>query len=146
MCWRGDQVKPLIAETDIKVKKVLKKVINRRTGHLLKIMSPFLAFDYELDTLYESDIKLVIRSGLYGICGVEINKGFHSYQEDVLFIMDKGIHVKSTPQSAQMPLQYYHQHDCEIYDAIIPAGSEYYENSFGELVSNKIIIKRECYG
>ena len=145
MCWLGNQTEPLIAETDIRVKKVLKKVINRRTGQLLKITSPFLGFEYKLGILYESDIKLVILRGLYGICGIKINKGLHSYREGVLFIrnkIDNGIRVKSTPQSAQMSLQYY-QCDCEIYDAIIPAGSEYYENSFGELVSNKIIIKKE---
>lgn len=145
MCWIGTQTEPLIAETDIRVKKVLEKIVNRRTGHILKIRSPFLEFEYELGTLYESDIKGKVT---YGFSAIEINKGFHSYREDVLFIrpeIDKGIHVKSTPQSAQIHLQYY-RYGCEVYDAVIPAGSEYYENSFGELVSNKIIIKKECYG
>lgn len=62
-----------------------------------------------------------------------ISKGYHSYRHKLKFDKDYqviwGINI------------YYRSLNCCIATCIIPKGSEYYESSDGQVVSNQLIIK-----
>ena len=128
MCWSSSYIPQLkTAEEDIKVKKVLLK-----TEDSLLHSPCETDFKWELGKVYENEIGIILQLFSY----YHINKGFHSCQniyngntywcscinneEHILFEIDKGE---------------------EIFDAIIPKGSEYYLNEYGEYVSNKLMIK-----
>ena len=124
MCWytkNKNNAKPIVAEKDIKVYKVL-------TVGGDSILSPCQYFEWELGVLYEEDIK-VDTTGLE----TYINNGFHSLKIPPLYnggfwcIGDKKLFGRCT-------------YDV-VFEAIIPKGSVYYENEDGEIVSTALKLE-----
>ena len=127
MCWQYYKyidTKRYIAETDIKTFKILS--LRKYTLH-----SYYQNYDYTIGRLNSvNSLKLV---------GNKILEGFHSYNlnNDCLRIVD-GIVVQGK-KGEFLDCYFYANHIVKV-ECIIPKGSEYYENSLGEIVSNKLII------
>lgn len=139
MCWYSKKKKAAqIAVEDILVYKVMyRKPDNGGFRSLYRRM------DYELEKIYWTDVSPIsIDSPLYSMM---IKEGFHSYSIDktkaiknnesqtLTVIYKNGEFVDSTFFSVNLV----------IAECIIPAGSKYYENDFGEIVSDRIIITGE---
>lgn len=135
MCWFGERNAVLkIAEEDINVFKIAIKSENT-------IISAYKGFQYKIEQLYETEINLE-----KGYTFASIDKGFHSYSNKCRLI--KGCsHFGYSAFRIMFKtrlLDSFGRHAvpyCRV-DCIIPKGSQYYENEYGEIVSNKIILKK----
>ena len=127
MCWVSNYIPKLkTAEEDIKVKKILLKAKDS------SLHSPCKTdFKWELGKVYESELGEISRPLSY----YRINNGFHSCQN----ICKSDIYWCSYINN-EMHMLFGINEGEEIFDAIIPKGSEYYFNEDGEYVSNKLII------
>lgn len=127
MCWKSykySDKKCRIAETDIKTFKILS--LRKHT-----LRSYYQNYNYTIGKLNS------VNSLELG--GNKILEGFHSYDlnNDCLLIVD-GIVVQGKGGEF-LDCYIYANHIVKV-ECIIPKGSEYYENSLGEIVSNKLII------
>ena len=129
MCWKSykySDKKCRIAETDIKTFKIL-----RLEKHTL--CAYYQNYDYTIGKLNSvNSLELI---------GNKIFEGFHSYDlnNDCLSALE-GIVVQG---KEGVFLDYYSRADHIVkVECIIPKGSEYYENSLGEIVSNKLIVDK----
>mgnify|MGYP006862816466 CR=1 FL=1 len=130
MCWhtyKPDCFFPKIAETDIDVIKVLRK--NKKT--------PFQNYHVEFNhSLPEEKIKPE-KQELF----VRVSSGYHSYSllhnkiKEIFthFIIENDLHPSYT-YTALYPKDY------EFYKGYIPKGTIYYENEYGECVSETLVI------
>lgn len=132
MCWQYYKyidAKRYIAETDIRTFKILS--LRKHTLH-----SYYKNYDYTIGRLNSvNSLELI---------GNKIFEGFHSYDlnNDCLSVVG-GIVVQAKEGGF---LDYYSRIDHIVkVECIIPKGSEYYENSLGEIVSNKLIIDKITY-
>lgn len=141
MCLITTQKVPFIADRDI----VCYKAIRERGGLLWAIHQDH--FRYDIDVLYETEIQEIktgdrvfafdrtdsMALGIYGLYDKKLQKmdelGYVSY--------GPGFH------SAQKPERFVENDPDDIYECIIPAGSEYYVNPSGLMVSNKIKIVKK---
>lgn len=108
MCWIGNSKNKLIATEDI----ICYKIVNIECG---KIYSQFMHFNYKFKKKYKCKIEGKFEDDLF-----IINKGFHSYTQDVLM--------------------YNFDTVCKVVKCHIPKGSVYYINNSGEYVSEAIVI------
>lgn len=129
MCWKSykySDKKCRIAETDIRTFKIL-----RLKKHTLSAY--YQNYDYIIGKINSvNSLELI---------GNEIFEGFHSYNlnNDCLSVVG-GIVVQAKEGGF---IDYYSRIDHIVkVECIIPKGSEYYENSFGEIVSNKLIVDK----
>lgn len=126
MCWIS-HCKPVlkVAEEDIKVHKILKK---DEDGYV----SPIFQFcKWTPGIVYETTLG----HGHIGAIGnFEICKGFHSCTE---------IHEEGGVWCIKAKDLFAIDSGEEIVDAVIPKGSQYYLNEYGEYVSNKLKL---CVG
>lgn len=140
MCWRyytSIDNKRHIAKTDIRTFKIL-----RLEKHTL--CAYYQNYDYTIGKLNSvNSLELI---------GNKIFEGFHSYNlkndcdcasvlESLMMpSLEKIIRVQN---KKGMVLDYYLRanHIVKV-ECIIPKGSEYYENSLGEIVSNKLIVDK----
>ena len=124
MCWytkNKNNAKPIVAEKDVKVYKVL-------TMEGDSILSPCQYFEWKLGLLYRENIKA-------DTTGLEtyINNGFHSlkfppvHKDGFWCIGDSKLFGRFT-------------YDV-VFEAIIPKDSVYYENEDGEIVSTALKLK-----
>lgn len=131
MCWRSSS-KPIkmVAENDIPVQKVLKNLCG-------SLLSPVYSCVWKIGEVKECEIGKV---GFDGWKEFYLGKGFHSCEH----IYKKEWNFRN---SSDRLLFYtdFSSNEC-IYDAVIPAGSEYYVNKFGDYVSNrlKIVGRSKC--
>jgi hypothetical protein len=131
MCLQTIWKEPKIAEEDIVVYKIL-NIGNDR------ITSPYRYFTWNLDTVYETEIKETTdytcfddkAKTEYNICSEEvksIGRGFHSALNKKRLSEDR---EEWTNEEV-------------IFKCIIPKGSEYYIGLSDLVVSNRIIIKEK---
>ena len=132
MCWISKTPAILkIASEDIKVFKIIEKFENN-------IISAYKGFRYKIGQLYETEIRLTET-----FSSAFIQQGFHSYsnecrlERDCTYLEQPAFRImfKGSRLDGFSKVSYYKV------NCIIPKGSQYYENEFGEIVSNKIIIK-----
>jgi hypothetical protein len=117
-------ISPKVATNDIEVYKIL-RVLNE------SISSPcFSGFNWKLGIQYEANVCFKDTKRI-------IHEGFHSLRECPktdkyrwLTIDNKDIFIKCTND--------------RIFKAVIPKGSTYYENEYGEIVSNKLKLLYGC--
>lgn len=88
----------------------------------------------ELETLHEdswsSNIYFTsLNKRIYYKNVYRISRGFHSYQ-------------RNTKQIGRIYIARYHRIPC-VFRCIIPKGSLYYKNQWGEYVSDQIVIKEK---
>lgn len=138
MCWTGNN-KSNIAKEDITCYKILKR-IESRSG----LTSEYYDFVYKFGTLYETKMMAIGSPFYFNI--IEINEGFHSYDKNVVVGFNQ---FKEYSRVNVFSGSKLFSHDfsgaCKpvLVECTIPNGSIYYENKYGEIVSNKIIINRE---
>ena len=129
MCWKSykySDKKCRIAETDIKTFKILS--LRKHS-----LYAYYQNYKYTIGKLNSvNSLELI---------GNKIFEGFHSYDlnNDCLSALE-GIVVQG---KEGVFLDYYSRADHIVkVECIIPKGSEYYENSLGEIVSNKLIVDK----
>lgn len=133
MCWqtyKSDCFSSKIAETDIDVIKVLGK--NKKT--------PFQNYHVEFNhPLPEEKIKPEKQEFF-----VRVSSGYHSYSllhnkiKEIwsYFIIENDLHPSYIYTA-------FYPKNCEFYKGYIPKGTVYYENEFGECVSETLVITEE---
>lgn len=142
MCWTSHNYKhpvKIIADEDIKVFKI----VNRN------LTSVYEDFQYEIEREYKLMEPIVLEIGSTAGMWL-INKGFHSYCfETVKIYVDyySNIFSHETIQEISIYTKFGRNDKFVgdigkyiIAECIIPKGSTYYINEFGEIVSDKISI------
>lgn len=140
MCWisigKNDSVCHM-ANKDIKVFKIMKKVMNDDSY----FYSYYQNYTYCQGTRYTDKIELIPWGKR-----LRIDHGYHSYSSEDCHVEIKdnnrsivvrkinGIGIKSL---------YENNFDVCVVKCIIPQGSKYYKNEHGEIVSDHLIIKNE---
>ena len=129
MCWTGENI-PQIAEKDI---KVIKAVHYDRIKGI--ITSAYCNFHYKISSTY-SNMQLGIKERVDGT--ISISTGFHSYNPNKI-TFKKTFGVTEIRSKA-----FYLDHFCVSFicklNCTIPKGATYYENKYGEIVSNKLRV------
>lgn len=129
MCWsyyKYIDKKKRIAETDIRTFKILKSVEQILCAY-------YQNYKYTIGKLNSVNSLELIRNKIF--------EGFHSYDlnNDCLSALG-GIVVQGKEGGF---LDYFSRADHIVkVECTIPKGSEYYENSLGEIVSNKLIVDK----
>ena len=142
MCLITTQKIPFIADKDIVCYKALSEV-----GGLLWAIHRD-SFSYNLGVLYETKILKAAEYDRRFVFDVEDNKALERdglSVQDRISRMDELGYVSYGPgfHSAQEPERFVKNDPNDIYECIIPAGSEYYVNPSGLMVSNKIKIVKK---
>lgn len=139
MCWRTKKPAVLkMAEKDRAVFKVIQQIDERLSSY-------YKRFPYEIGKLYETKIgdRKVKRGEL---C---IDEGFHSYSNkckwEPLYQIIDTIHKVTFGNFVLAIFDFSVLYKHVRVSCIIPKGSLYYENEKGEIVSDKIIIKKIIY-
>lgn len=132
MCWTT-KYKPVLetAEKDIPVKKVLDKYDDGQ------LCSPyFVGFTWEIGKVYEVEMDEPMgNDGDY-----VIESGFHSAEEIEKIDADEngiGYYNVFLANNHTIVLSL---EELDIYDAVIPAESNFYVNEYGEFVSDRLKI------
>lgn len=132
MCWKTSRP-PIkkIAESDLKVYKILTCIENR-------IVSPIKSeFAWELNKTYKTELDSP-KYYIHGRVNV-INCGFHSLLDSPILYTSSFRHFKIWKTKYLCDIIYYDEGEC-VFEAVIPKGSKYYENGWGEIVSNQLKI------
>lgn len=125
--------KPVLetAEKDIPVKKVLDKYDDGQ------LCSPyFVGFTWEIGKVYEVEMDEPMESGSDYV----IESGFHSAEEIEKINADEngiGYYNVFLANNHTIVLSL---EELDIYDAVIPAESNFYVNEYGEFVSDRLKI------
>lgn len=121
MCWFIDKnmILPLVANEDIEVIKVVQK--NGET--------PYRGYK----VAFNEHLPRVIIAPRYSGRLAMIESGYHSYSKKIQII-------ENLTTFAVLPLNVYYQKNCCFYKAYIPKGKTYYENEYGEIVSESLIV------
>lgn len=165
MCWIGRLKNKHIAEGDVKVFKIVFKEVKTwkvlEKDYVRKYYAPYRLFTYEISKTYSVDklYPVTRHNGMYE--KVIINEGFHSYscKHCMLEEHDETIEIHSNkliPSTIThyekgytkkvfegYKFKYSQQMGVTMLECVIPAGTEYWENENGEIVSQKIKIIRE---
>lgn len=134
MCWVSTEAIRQVAKEDIKVFKI-------GENHEGMFCSMYKGFEYQLNQLYTSCIDIESQDYNNRFVG---SQGFHSYDPSI-------VHLKISKNNEILRWEVKTIHGRLDYDTdginnvkaecVIPKGSVYYENDFGEIISNQIIIK-----
>lgn len=126
MCWNGHSGQKKVAEKDIEVYKI-------GLVHNNRFICEFRDFSYKKGVINK---ELVLRE-THWMGSISIKEGYHSY---------KRVSIKFDSLSGRTKYIYLgyklHPYPYGIYHLatfIIPKGSIYYENIYGEIVSSNII-------
>jgi hypothetical protein len=140
MCLLTNQKKPLIAECDIVVYKLLSENANpiffggRSLYKLMKKYKTKVKRDKDDRSCFDDADSYALRKEfgdyIYNEDVVSYSRGFHSAIYPYRFVEEL-----STPMHDRCTKRV-------IFECIIPKGSEYYTNPSGLLVSNQIIVIR----
>jgi len=141
MCFIG--IKPLgnisnIAEEPIEVYKVLRK------DSLGELYAPYMCgFSYMLGKIYETTIEFLDISEGY----IKIENGFHSYSKECISTLTtEWVGVSSITGGRRLLGFKIGFSNYIVMKCIIPKGATYYENKYGEIVSDKLQIINEIKG
>ena len=138
MCFIG--IKPPgnisnITEEPIEVYKVLRK------NSLGELYAPYIyGFNYMLGKIYETTIEFLDISERH----IKIGKGFHSYSKECISTLNtEWVGVASITGGTKLLGFVISIRSYTVVKCIIPKGATYYENKYGEIVSNKLQIVSE---
>ena len=168
MCWYGRKKNLKVAKKDIKVKKVLNKVFFKkclvRDKSFTRIVSPCQGFRYDVGETYEEKIN---PSESVNVAEIAIGRGLHCYSNKCPHIIEdndrrvsvivcrkpgilKRILFGNKPDRLDSIVIFSSEEDSPAVNSyrnlllaqfIIPAGTRYYENNSGEIVTEKYIFK-----
>ena len=129
MCLLTYQKEPIILKEDKVVWKLMRQT---EEG----VCSVFRKFIWNLGTLYKEEINIGNDTECFDYLQEDMyRKNPRTLKKGVISI-DKGFHAFYDKDYAYRSLNCYY----DIYECIIPAGSEYYQDETGLCVSNQIII------
>lgn len=141
MCLITKQSKPKIATKD----KVIYKILDPYC------CSIYYSFEYQMGILYKTKILETEDDTTfddYDSCMLEEKYGRGWKYKNKIKSIGSGFHGALTKERLEKTLENEDGHAMEndgtIWKCIIPAGSEYYTNPSGLIVSNQIIIKEKC--
>lgn len=157
MCWVGKTEDIHIAKKDIEVKKVLMKYHDvpclKYHGVPCSFVSPYRNAPYKFDVIYEATITprhphrpddgtIIIDTGLHcysAKCDSSTYKNVHGR------VAVMNIYLLRTFEDTRESHNYVAEisRNPVLMKCIIPAGTTYYENKRGEIVSEKLIIKNK---
>ena len=171
MCWYGRKKNLKVAKKDIKVKKVLNKEFLKkclvRDKSFTRIISPYQGSCYEVGETYEEKINPYESVNVE----IAIDRGLHCYSNKCPHIIEdigwrvslivcrkpcikpgilKRILFGNKPDRFNSIGIFSSEEDSPAVDRyrnlllaqfIIPAGTRYYENDSGEIVTEKYIFK-----
>lgn len=126
------QKKPIILSEDKIVYKALEK----------GLISPYIRFIWELNKLYETKIKTTDYGPFYDEEQRSIYRNDMGYVKDGVTRIGQGFHSFTNIEYIDT-ISNRRGFIWDIYECMIPAGSEYYEDKTGLCVSNKLIIKNK---
>ena len=140
MCWytcKKEHLQKKTAESDIKVIKILMRGANG------KFYSPYHSMRYPIGKVRHSVIDNPVCYEHYNAWN--IRNGLHSYSTEIKFVVDVHYRLCIMPKegSERNRLDYwywYPEAEAVIFEAVIPKGSEYYENEGGEYVSSQLKV------
>lgn len=130
MCWISNSLPYVqIAEKDIPVFKILRR----------DLVSAYFNFPYNIGETYK--IR-EINVHYWDIFEDEyvIRAGFHSYDPSLVIAVSDTYILKVLLISRGYRLDHFNAISFKIVDCIIPEGSKYYKNEYGEIVSDCIKI------
>lgn len=149
MCWVGKTEDIHIAKEDIEVKKVLMKYHDVPCS----FVSPYRNAPYKFDVIYEATITprhphrpddgtIIIDTGLH-CYSVKCNSSTYKSAYGGVTIVN--IYLLRTFEYTRESHNYVADvsRNPVLMKCIIPAGTTYYENKKGEIVSEKLIIKNK---
>ena len=154
MCWTTFKSIEIIPKTVEKKegKKVFKlAAFNKENNVIRSYFIPKLTFYYKVGKTNEEEIgmveKGVTNNNAYKL-QYSINKGLHSYSKEKCRCEEtytKNVAVYTKEQHGM--LGYYVSHPRRyghlvLLECTIPYGAKYYENSEGEIVSNKLRVDK----
>jgi hypothetical protein len=125
MCLVTLQKRVKIAKTDIPVFKILEKHGNGG------FRSPYQGMRYKLGKLYQAEI----RSSATGMYCSGSDRVAYQHEKNKIFY-NRGLHAYTTIDAAR----YGKYSGMYIMNAVIPAGSRYYVNKVGMVVSNQLKV------
>jgi hypothetical protein len=132
MCLVTDKLDKNIAKEDMVVYKILCRKMS--FGEII-IHSPYIYFPYEINKLYKTEIKETKDFSYYDS---QVGDYYFSSKNKKSFkSFDEGFHSAKTVERLN---DVWLKSGKSIYECIIPAGSEYYEDNTDLIVSNQIII------
>lgn len=133
MCWISKEIPVMrTAQEDIHVIKILKEMDK---GFVAYYHNDFVYKLYE--PISNKNFSSVIQYDSF-FHRFEVNEGFHSYHPNIQYILD-GILLKVYYDNCFLD-RYIREGILVIADGIIPKGSLFLLNKYGEYVSNKIEI------
>jgi hypothetical protein len=111
----------------------------------LHLQSFFMYFQYELDILYETKITESSPENWYPCCKLDENYLKENYgpsakiwiKNPKLICLEEGFHSAKTIENLKFIGSNH------VYECIIPKGSEFYTDTVGFIISNKIIVKQQ---
>ena len=156
MCWEGKKADHKIAIKDVKVIKVVYVKEGKKDN---KCYAPYTGYKYTINKLYKT--KPLVITGRFSKSSI-IERGFHSFSMNVDISFEERHQYLYAPYDLYTICGYKFYDNIEniypvtiiegvrekvvgkfklkLLECIIPEGTEYYENEYGEIVSNKLII------
>lgn len=129
MCWiSNNKPERLVAKEDITVYKVVQIFPDG------KILSYFNDFPYEIGEIYNTNITVKHYENVYSDF-YYIEQGFHSYNYHLYIGLDPFLNM---PVAYDKSNASYYGDDIYGMLCVIPKGTEYYVNRFGDVVSTSI--------
>ena len=156
MCWYGHWKNEHIAKDDIRVFKILYR--EPKNGpwispkYLITYTPPFFYAHYEIGK-EKSETIIPREGGNYSSFQLSIGKGIHCYSRDnckwkyeapnitVYYGTDRLASYRNLKGCYDIP----NLKTVAVMQCVIPAGTRYWENDKGEIVTEKIIPERELW-
>ena len=134
MCWYSTTKNKLIAEEDISVYKIVRKLQNNICDSIYKFYKYNKGEEYVTPICFEENI----------VFGYTVHSAFHSYKYlSMIRVRGDAYDVFTSNHTWKIDNIPF---PCHIAEFIIPKDSIYYENAYGEIISNKIIFKDYVLG
>ena len=141
MCWTGLGTDRKLAKEDIKCWKV---VLSLGVESFFRPPIRYTQSDmiYEVGNTYHSLLSIEPRGRGFGLGKyIDINIGLHCYASHITFQKTtSGYQVSNGDFFISTPTK-----QIKLIECIIPKWTVYYENSKGEIVTEKLILKKEIY-
>lgn len=146
MCWIGSKFDERIANKDITVYKAVYRV--KSSKEKAKYLAPFnMWFEYEIGKTYFQPMDGVS----IGVYSYEIHNGLHCFSPE-MWVERKFIYGFTVSRYGNKS-EKEHSWDFKIISpkkipvimkCTIPQGTKYYQNSVGEIVTEKLIVEKDC--
>ena len=150
MCWKSYKTFDAVPKTvkDKKGKKVFKfAVLNKDSRVIRSYFMPKDTFCYKVGETTEEEIGKVEDYGCYNSKNYSISEGLYSYDKEKCYAKTTYTKNMAVYTFKGVMLGYYASHPrrCRhlvLLECTIPYGATYYENEYGEIVSNKLKVDK----